>query len=97
MHGKDIEKHKTSLTTVQTELEGVRKQLGDANTQIDRLVYALYELTEAEIEYCGGRLRWVKSLTSVFATYHAMHNIHIYKCMILSVELREDQQMCLSD
>ena len=54
LHGKDIEKHKTSLTTVQTELEGVRKQLGDANTQIDRLVYALYELTEAEIEIVEG-------------------------------------------
>ena len=54
LHGKDIEKHKTSLTTVQTELEGVRKQLGDANTQIDRLVYTLYELTEAEIEIVEG-------------------------------------------
>lgn len=35
LHGKDIEKNKTSLATAQAELEGVKKQLAEANTQIE--------------------------------------------------------------
>lgn len=35
LHGKDIEKNKTSLATAQAELDGVKKQLAEANTQIE--------------------------------------------------------------
>lgn len=35
LHGKDIEKHKTSLSTAQAELDGLKKQLGDANSTIE--------------------------------------------------------------
>lgn len=34
-NGKDIEKHKTAATTAQTELDGLKKQLTDANTAIE--------------------------------------------------------------
>jgi hypothetical protein len=35
LHGKDIEKHKTSLTAAQTELDGVKAQLTEANKAIE--------------------------------------------------------------
>jgi len=35
LHGQDIEKHKASLSGVQTELDGLKKQLGEANTTIE--------------------------------------------------------------
>lgn len=35
LHGKDIEKNKTSLSTAQAELDGLKKQLGDANSTIE--------------------------------------------------------------
>jgi len=35
IHGKDIEKHKTAATTIQTELDGVKAQLVDANKAIE--------------------------------------------------------------
>jgi hypothetical protein len=35
LHGKDIEGHKAKITTAQTELDGVKKQLTDANAQIE--------------------------------------------------------------
>lgn len=35
LHGKDIEKHKSSLSTAQAELEGLRTQLTDANKAIE--------------------------------------------------------------
>ncbi len=35
MHGADIEGHKTRTTASQTELEGMRTQLGEANKQIE--------------------------------------------------------------
>jgi predicted nucleic acid-binding Zn-ribbon protein len=34
-NGKDIEAHKAKLSTVQTELDGLKKQLTDANTAIE--------------------------------------------------------------
>lgn len=35
LHGKDIEKHKTGLTTAQAEADGLKKQLTDANAAIE--------------------------------------------------------------
>lgn len=35
LHGKDIESHKTKITTAQAEAESLKKQLGDANAQIE--------------------------------------------------------------
>lgn len=35
LNGTDIEKHKTAAATLQTELDGAKKQLTDANTQIE--------------------------------------------------------------
>src|SRR6185369_7347275 len=35
LHGKDIETHKTGLTTAQAELETLKSQLTEANKQID--------------------------------------------------------------
>jgi predicted nucleic acid-binding Zn-ribbon protein len=35
LHGKDIEKHKTGLSTAQAESDGLKKQLTDANAAIE--------------------------------------------------------------
>jgi len=35
LHGADIETHKTRLTAAQTELDGLKAQLGEANNQIE--------------------------------------------------------------
>ncbi|MFM8321008.1 MAG: phage scaffolding protein [Chloroflexota bacterium] len=35
LHGADIEGHKTKLAATQTELDGIKKQLGEANTAIE--------------------------------------------------------------
>lgn len=35
MHGADIEGHKTKMTATQTELDGLKKQLDEANKQIE--------------------------------------------------------------
>jgi uncharacterized protein YqgV (UPF0045/DUF77 family) len=34
-HGKDIEAHKTKVTTLETERDGLKTQLGEANTTIE--------------------------------------------------------------
>jgi hypothetical protein len=36
-HGKDIEKHKASIITAQTEVGGLREQLNAANVQIEKI------------------------------------------------------------
>lgn len=35
LHGKDIEGHKTKLSTAQAEADALKKQLGEANSQIE--------------------------------------------------------------
>jgi SMC interacting uncharacterized protein involved in chromosome segregation len=35
LHGKDIETHKGKLTALQTEADGVKAQLAEANKQIE--------------------------------------------------------------
>ncbi len=35
LHGQDIEKHKTAATTAQTEADGLKTQLAEANKQIE--------------------------------------------------------------